>query len=60
MQQQRDRMRAQREASQERQKVNAASALVIGEHNDTDPVSYRSYRESAFYLSCKLLEESGR
>ncbi|KAH1024702.1 patronin isoform X1 [Dendroctonus ponderosae] len=37
MQQQRDRIRAQREATQERQKVNAASALVIGEQNDADP-----------------------
>lgn len=38
IQQQKDRMRARREASEERQKVAAASALVIGEQNDTDPV----------------------
>ncbi|XP_050310591.1 patronin isoform X6 [Anthonomus grandis grandis] len=32
-----DRMKARQEASQERQRVAAASALVIGEQNDTDP-----------------------
>lgn len=38
IQQQKDRMKARREASEERQKVAAASALVIGEQNDADPV----------------------
>ncbi|CAG9771821.1 unnamed protein product [Ceutorhynchus assimilis] len=36
IQQERDRLRSKRETSQERQRV-AASALVIGEQNDTDP-----------------------
>lgn len=40
IQQEKDRLRAKREASQERLKVAAASALVIGEQHDTDPVCF--------------------
>ncbi|XP_066144047.1 patronin-like isoform X5 [Euwallacea fornicatus] len=37
IQQQKDKLKARREASQERQKVVAASALVIGDQSDADP-----------------------
>ncbi|ERL87082.1 hypothetical protein D910_04483 [Dendroctonus ponderosae] len=57
MQQQRDRIRAQREATQERQKVNAASALVIGEQNDADPVITPRMGKNATYLRSNCLKD---
>lgn len=45
IEQEREKLRAKREASQDRQKVNAASAIIIGnELNNPDPVSIIDFR----------------